>query len=505
MTIRRSFLEEEKWLTVPWALELGPKRPQSQLLDILVYVPGLLEDKKILDSSDHNLHPNLHTTLLNNVITRLTDLFEWRWRWQAQNPNSVRTLAVPTPTQRARRRPPELPVLEFASTLHSGELILYNLVLLWLLNLLWTLAPPSSISSILSTAASSALSLLNLSRSFSYQPSHPFIHTSPPSTFPLRPPGKITHLRIAAIEIARCFEYQIESIKTARVNLLFFMMPLGLARSVLQDEDKYLDWIIDMVASTRFTRAYAQSTSTNAFGFKFGFRFGFESGQGGGSDPNNIKGGAPGPLTADKIDGGGNGLTAESNSTETPKYNIMGSIVSTPKSSNPGSSRGGSIPKSSNYGSSRGESIPIIEGPTPSDGGSEGLRVPTSNQTPQEPMEFMPCSPQRKAVLTASYGMVGDGTPHMMGIGTSTAESQSGIGTGYPATPTTLGDGRYGHGLATPETSPGFTPGDTSTAANFEGAEDSTGHMGIPEPNPVLGHTGGEVYPSGGESRGFGY
>ena len=44
MSKERSFLAEEKWLTVPWAKSKASKTAQSQLLDMLMPVPGILEE-----------------------------------------------------------------------------------------------------------------------------------------------------------------------------------------------------------------------------------------------------------------------------------------------------------------------------------------------------------------------------------------------------------------------------------------------------------------------------
>lgn len=49
----RSFLEQEHWGTVPWALYPWTQSVQSRLVTILIFVPGFLEDDKRLGREIH--------------------------------------------------------------------------------------------------------------------------------------------------------------------------------------------------------------------------------------------------------------------------------------------------------------------------------------------------------------------------------------------------------------------------------------------------------------------
>jgi len=82
---------------------------------------------------------------------------------------------------------------------------------------------------------------------------------------PLLRPAETVFLRDIAVEICRAFEFQIYNIRNLKVSLPFFMMPLGLAFSVLENEPVFTNWIDEMLASSRVTKGYTMNE--NAFGF----------------------------------------------------------------------------------------------------------------------------------------------------------------------------------------------------------------------------------------------
>ena len=43
---KRTFLDRQEWLTIPWAQDPGQKSPINQLIDIFCVIPGLLEESK---------------------------------------------------------------------------------------------------------------------------------------------------------------------------------------------------------------------------------------------------------------------------------------------------------------------------------------------------------------------------------------------------------------------------------------------------------------------------
>jgi hypothetical protein len=82
---------------------------------------------------------------------------------------------------------------------------------------------------------------------------------------PLLGPGETLFHHEVAVEICRIFEFQLQNVKSLRVSSLYFLMPLGLAWSILEHDTKYTDWITSMLSSTKITQGY--TIKENAFGF----------------------------------------------------------------------------------------------------------------------------------------------------------------------------------------------------------------------------------------------
>jgi len=82
---------------------------------------------------------------------------------------------------------------------------------------------------------------------------------------PLLRPGETIFHHEVAIEICKTFEFQLQNVKNLRVSSLYFLMPLGLAWSILEHDAKYTDWITRMLNSTKITQGY--TIKENAFGF----------------------------------------------------------------------------------------------------------------------------------------------------------------------------------------------------------------------------------------------
>jgi hypothetical protein len=69
-----------------WPLDLGSSTSQSLLSDILVFVPGLLEDKSALDQA-HN--QGAQEDLICRLTLQLWELYNWRWEWDYRNAEFV--------------------------------------------------------------------------------------------------------------------------------------------------------------------------------------------------------------------------------------------------------------------------------------------------------------------------------------------------------------------------------------------------------------------------------
>jgi len=227
------------WLTEPWA-EIGAanKSFQNQLVDILVHIPGLLQDQEQLE---HAQSAELKGDLIRRVEFQIERIYQWRWRWEASNTNiawEAEPDMLPADYVLTHFRPIRS-FLVFNSCSQATEVSLYNAVLLCLLGLLWTLKPPDDL------------------------PPSPV----PLPTTPLALPGDIESLTQPAIEICRAFEYQLSHVKSSRDSALFWLFPLGLASRVLEDDTSMMLWIKTMLETSQVTRGYG--TGGNAYGFGF--------------------------------------------------------------------------------------------------------------------------------------------------------------------------------------------------------------------------------------------
>ncbi|KAF2472043.1 uncharacterized protein BDR25DRAFT_17757 [Lindgomyces ingoldianus] len=233
------FLDQEPWKSIPWALDPSTKSQQNHLVDILVHIPGFLaSDSKLQECPD----AGGISSLLHHIKSRLYTLYVWRYEWDVFNPSAAWETTPPSPSSIPRVVPKKL---HFQTHTQAAEILLYNAVHMWLLSLLFRLSPhdPTVPTSTILTTALTASTLFPLPAS------------SSPS--PLQPPAAVLSLRDIAIEICRCFEYQMESPQSHRSSSLFFLFPLGMAWPVLEKEERYRDWIRGMLDSSDVTRGYA--------------------------------------------------------------------------------------------------------------------------------------------------------------------------------------------------------------------------------------------------------
>jgi hypothetical protein len=155
------------------------------------------------------------------------------------NPNAAYETIPPTVPSQPRVVPRRL---HFGTYSQAAEILLYNAVHMWLIGLLLRLAPDDT-TTILNTATAAA-------------------HDAnfPTSSFPrgcLRLPDDIASLRDPAIEIVRAFEFQMMNPEANRESSLFFLFPLGIAWTVLEQEPEYRRWIRDMLDEREVTKGYA--------------------------------------------------------------------------------------------------------------------------------------------------------------------------------------------------------------------------------------------------------
>jgi hypothetical protein len=86
------------------------------------------------------------------------------------------------------------------------------------------------------------------------------------SSYPLRMPGQYNSLHGPAEEICRAFEYQLLNVNNTRESALFWLLPLGIAHKVLQEDPRYSCWIQSMLDMSKLTRGYGSGTNEFAFG-----------------------------------------------------------------------------------------------------------------------------------------------------------------------------------------------------------------------------------------------
>ena len=239
ITKTRTFLEQSKWLSEPWAV-CGEenKNAQNRLVDILVHIPGFLQDQAQLERvpSTHFQHD-----LIQRIEHQIAKAHNWRWQWEEMNPEvawEVEPDTLPITECLSEIRPIRK-ILLFSSFTKATELCLYNAIQLFLLGLLSTLKPPAASSPEPIRLSQSALCM----------------------------PGDIDSLVEPAIEICRAFEYQLLNVQNSRESALFWLFPLGMASRALEDNLEYQAWIKGMLDVSQVTRGYGTGGNTYGFGF----------------------------------------------------------------------------------------------------------------------------------------------------------------------------------------------------------------------------------------------
>lgn len=189
---RRLFLGDEQWRMVPWLRNPALKTQQSELLDILVVVPGILQDYTEMVQSISTKAVQVQG-LLNRIRTKLSLLYSWRWKWQARFAHEIRAdTDCELPGFNVAG---ELGRLHFDRLAVAAELMLYNTTLMWLMALLFKLRSSDATGDIEDCATAA-------------RPSNDVMSTVT-SFHPLLGPGEAVTLREPALEICRAFEWVI--------------------------------------------------------------------------------------------------------------------------------------------------------------------------------------------------------------------------------------------------------------------------------------------------------
>ena len=247
---QRVFLDAEPWRIIPWARNPAFKTPQSELLDILIVIPGVLQSHASVDTLPQDSQ-SPYFELLGVIKDQLLKLYRWRWRWQARSGHEVGLqLEDHSPLPHL---PGQLGRLQFRRFVAATELMLYNATLMWLLALLYkmdAMGAPQHIEDCAAAAATASDDDLS--------------HTS---FQPLRRPGAAVTLRDPALEVCRAFEWVTRHHKFSKEPTFLYLFPVGMAMPALRDDTQKLAWIRVLLDSSPVTASYGQDQNHAGFGF----------------------------------------------------------------------------------------------------------------------------------------------------------------------------------------------------------------------------------------------
>lgn len=279
---KRLFLQSPDWLTIPWSRDPSSKTEQSKLLDVLAFMPGLLEDYDIFRAESASPQPTtstqaapvdtLRAALEVQLTSKLLGLYQWRWEWQQRHGHTVKTVIR---KEKLYKSAPDFPsgYLQFDSAARAADIAFYDSLLMWFIVLLWNIGlSGKDIMAIVSDCGQKAYS--NALASFGSATNNtgtdtteaPFVDDDPTSFGSLLRPAGTIGLRDLAIEICRVFEWQSLNHHLATKSseaIYLYMFPLGMAMKVLQAEDPLQEWITEMVKTDPITIAYASGRHTS--------------------------------------------------------------------------------------------------------------------------------------------------------------------------------------------------------------------------------------------------
>lgn len=159
---KRTFLDQEAWLTLPWAQDPSQKTPMNHLIDIFCIIPGLLEDSKSLhsntsfvwdfttptspssDSSDARPDPRL-VDLRQRTQNCYTKLQTWKRVWDSTYPSAVQPVKISFFPRSDLKFPEDIfsYAINFPDFLRANEYQLYNTVIFFLSSLMLSVPPIS--------------------------------------------------------------------------------------------------------------------------------------------------------------------------------------------------------------------------------------------------------------------------------------------------------------------------------------------------------------------------
>lgn len=159
---KRTFLDQEAWLTLPWAQDPSQKSPMNHLIDIFCMIPGLLEDSKSLhsntsfvwdfttptspssDSSPARLDPRL-VDLRQGTQKCYAKLQTWKDVWDRTYPSAVHPVKISSFPRSELNFPEDIfsYAINFTNFLRANEYQLYNTVVFFLSSLMLSVPPAS--------------------------------------------------------------------------------------------------------------------------------------------------------------------------------------------------------------------------------------------------------------------------------------------------------------------------------------------------------------------------
>ena len=157
---KRTFLDQEAWLTLPWAQDLCQKSSMNQLIDIFCIIPGLLEDSKSLHhsnsfvwdfttptspSGDSIQDPRL-VDLRQRTQKCYTKLQGWKADWDRTYPSAVQPVKMSYFPPSDLKFPIDIfeHAITFPSFVRANEYQLYNTVVFFLTSLMLSVPAPSA-------------------------------------------------------------------------------------------------------------------------------------------------------------------------------------------------------------------------------------------------------------------------------------------------------------------------------------------------------------------------
>lgn len=159
---KRTFLDQQDWLQIPWAQEPGLKSSMTRLIDIFCIIPGLLAESKRLhtgksfvwnfnaDNSPPSGSPAARqdprlVALRHRIQECYTRLQKWKEDWDSTYPSAVQPVKISHFPRSELKFPEDIfsYALNFPNFLRANEFQLYNTVIFFLSSMMLSV-PPSS-------------------------------------------------------------------------------------------------------------------------------------------------------------------------------------------------------------------------------------------------------------------------------------------------------------------------------------------------------------------------